>query len=420
MTDQPQQHGNHEQPEPGEPSLPVVELELDPASRSLSEALLLSFRLLKGIMILLIAGYLFSGTYSVDANEEAVVMRLGKLDEEPEQPGLHWSPPFPIAERHLVRVKEKKVLALDSFWFRVADEDKAKLVSELQARAGGLEPGVDGSLMTGDRNLVHLKLQVHYYIDDSVAYVRGLMAGRQALESAIAGAVDSATIAAVAAVDVDEILRGQVEQIMLQVKQRAQKTLDALGCGIRLDSVIAVLKTWPLQTSPAFIRVQQAENEKLQRIEEANGEARKTLNAAAGPGHRVIAERIRQYEQASQAGENARAEQLDAEIVDLLETVASGEAARVLSEAKSYKAGIVQEVQAAAKLFGDLLPQYRENPSLVRRNLWLEARREVFSNLSVEQIYLPDSTAEVRIVVGKSPELQRKIREQEAKKETEQ
>ena len=79
--------------------------------------------------------------------------------------GLHWSLPFPLAERYLVRVKEKKVLELDSFWFKVADQDKAKLVSEMGVRGGGLEPGVDGSLMTGDKNLKSVAQLAVNFID---------------------------------------------------------------------------------------------------------------------------------------------------------------------------------------------------------------------------------------------------------------
>jgi membrane protease subunit HflK len=418
MADQPPPQRD-QQPAPQGASLPVVEAEFDPAGQSLSQALMLSFRLLKGIMLLLLIGYVFSGTFIVDANEQAVVMTLGRIDEEPKLPGLHWSAPFPIAEHRLVPVEEKKTLDLDSFWFRVADADRDKPVVEMQARAAGLEPGVDGSLMTGDKNLVHMTLQVQYSVADAIAYVKNLEDSQQTLESVIAGAVESATIAAVGSVEVDEILRGQVEQIMDKVKRRAQATLDSLDCGIQLAGVIAVLKTWPLQTSPAFVRVQQAENEKLQKVEEANAEARQTLNAAAGPSHPVIAAKIDEYEAARQSGDSPAMDALDAEISTLLETVASGEAAKVISEGKAYKARIIQEVQAAAELFEDLLPQYRANPALVRETQWQDTLMEIFSGLSVDVYYIWEATSEIRVLVGKSKELQRLIREAEAKKETE-
>jgi len=419
MTDQHPHDHDHDQPPGAGPGPPVLEPGLDPAGKSLSDALLLSFRLLKGIMFLLVVGYLLSGTFSVDANEEAVVTVLGRMEEQPRQPGLQWSPPFPIADRRLVRVKEKKVLELDGFWFKVSEQDRHKLVSEMSARMGGLEPGVDGSLLTGDRNLVHLKLQVNYYIDDSLAFVKNLRQGADSPEAAIAGAVESAAIARLAAVEVDEILRGQIERLMLEVRHRAQQTLDSLGCGIRLDSIITVAKTWPLQTAPAFIRVQQAENEKLQKIEEAKAQARRTLNAAAGPNHPLIADKIAELETAVAAGDRTTADSLDAEITTLLQTVASGEAAKIIGEANSYKARMVQEVQAAARLFEELLPRYRQNARLVRETLWQDAVAKIFSSLSVEQIYVPNSSTEVRVEIGKSKRLQQLVDEEAARKETE-
>lgn len=393
----------------------------DPASQSLSDALLVSFRLLKGIMFLVLLGYAASGTFSVDANEEAVVLTLGKMEEQPRQPGLNFAAPYPFSERFMVRVKEKKTLNLSSFWFRVSDADRGKPVHEMSARMGGLEPGVDGALMTGDRNLVHLDLQVQYYIHDAIKFVKAL-GDTRTLEDAIAGAVDSAAVAAVAAADVDEILRGQVEQIMLEVKREAQATLDRLDCGVRIDSVIALNKTWPLQTAPAFVRVQRAENEKLQRVEEARGEGRSLLNQAAGPAYRVIAEKITEHEAAQAAGDEARVQALDDEIIALLETAAAGESARVISEANSYKAEVIQEVQAAAQLFRELLPEYRNNPALVRERLWKETVTGLFNadQLGVELIFIPNTGDEIRILAKPSRERQKAFTEEQARKEREQ
>ena len=68
--------------------------ELDAAGKSLSEALRMSFIILKVIMIVLIVAFLASGFETVGSNEQALVLRFGKIRGLGEQrllgPGPHW------------------------------------------------------------------------------------------------------------------------------------------------------------------------------------------------------------------------------------------------------------------------------------------------------------------------------------------
>src|SRR5687768_7765630 len=66
---------------------PIDTSELDPANRSLAEALRLSFAILFIIMIALVVLFLFSGVYKVNENEVAVVLRFGELKQGVVKPG---------------------------------------------------------------------------------------------------------------------------------------------------------------------------------------------------------------------------------------------------------------------------------------------------------------------------------------------
>ena len=73
--------------------------ELGAAEKSLSEALRISFVILKVIMLVLVIFFLISGFRTVGSDELALVLRFGKIRGVGEnrilKPGLHWVFPYP-------------------------------------------------------------------------------------------------------------------------------------------------------------------------------------------------------------------------------------------------------------------------------------------------------------------------------------
>ena len=144
---------DHEHP------LTVIEEPLDPANQSLADALRLSFRVLKLVMFLLIIAFLLSGIFMVDQKEVVVVSRFGRPVGDPRKPGLNFAWPYPIDA--LIKVPTSlQTQRVDAFWLKLSEKDRTRNLSEVQARGRGLEPGVDGALITGDRALMHLLLNV--------------------------------------------------------------------------------------------------------------------------------------------------------------------------------------------------------------------------------------------------------------------
>ena len=64
----------------------------------------------KGLFIILgvlVAGWLFSGFYMVDAREEALVLRFGAY-QSTSGPGLHWHLPVPIERVEFIDVAQNR------------------------------------------------------------------------------------------------------------------------------------------------------------------------------------------------------------------------------------------------------------------------------------------------------------------------
>jgi membrane protease subunit HflK len=388
---------------------------LDPANRSLSDALLLSFRILKVAMFFLVLAFLGSGVFIVEPDEQAIVMRFGKVLPEARGPGLHFSLPYPVDEVIRVPVKQKKTINLDSFWFQVNPKDEGKDLDLLSPSGEGLNPAVDGALITGDRNLMHVRFQVTYRIEDPLDYVLHIV--ETEAEEQVRAAVESSTIAVVAGQEADEILRGQVTPITESVLARAQARLDELKTGIQLELLSVRLKSPPLATRDAFAEVQRAENEMLQTVEVARGRKAELLNRATGPAHEAILAKIAEYEAAHDKKEDATAQAHLEELGTLLMTQASGQAADIIQNALAYRENVLQQLQGELRRFEELLPEYRKNPSFLASMLWQETRRAILGNLKIEKTYVPPEAHEVRVMLNRNQKGLKAVEEAAIKKQ---
>ena len=102
---------------------------LDTAGESLSNALRLSFTILKAIMVVLVILFLTSGIFRVQEDENALVLQFGKIrgkvsENRVLKPGLHWAWPEPISEIITIPVTKVQALAINSFWYFETDAEK--------------------------------------------------------------------------------------------------------------------------------------------------------------------------------------------------------------------------------------------------------------------------------------------------------
>jgi regulator of protease activity HflC (stomatin/prohibitin superfamily) len=156
----------------------------DQAYKFLSDALRASFTLLKIIIVVLLALFLFSGFQTIGPYEKALVLTFGKISGEGEkrvlEPGLRWVWPYPIQEIVRIPVEKKTNLALDSLWYYERPEDK---LEKNQNFGPTLNPLIDGySLTRGERqqtgrnqsdyNIVHTKWQLTYQITDPESFFK--------------------------------------------------------------------------------------------------------------------------------------------------------------------------------------------------------------------------------------------------------
>jgi len=423
--------------QPAEPAAAAAG-ELDAASRSLSEALGISFIVLKLIMIVLVGLFLFSGFKTVGPDEQAIVLRFGKIRGEILEPrGMpYWVFPYPIEEIIKIPVAKKVPLNILSFWYYQSEED---LIEESQGRSrpprsDTLDPLKDGYCITrsqeqsdglrgsdgSDYNIVHTKWQFTYQIARPEIFFRNVYVEdakpgeiyfdviKKSIEPLLQDLFEDVVVTTMVNYTIDEVLSAS-SKIPDEVEGLLRTKLREIESGIEvtLASVLLTNKTWPRQVDDAFQASHKASQERQKAISEARTYAQNILNEAAGQ----VAEQLFAALQNDSASEQTK---------ELLWSQLAGTAQEKLFEARAYRSEVVDNARGSADYLQSLLPEYRKRPELVIQSIYRDATEEILGNVDEKFILQPTQGAkgtEVRILVNRDPTIKRKSRARETQQD---
>jgi len=395
-----------------EHSLPKYE-ELNAGQKSLADALRLSFGILKLIMAAVVVLFLASGFFSVEPNEEALVLIFGKVQGQGDsrilEPGYHWTFPEPISEVIRIPVKEVQSLSIQSFWF--FETEAEKLTGGRKYAYGGLNPIQDGYCLTrnepvaemkgSDYNIVHSLWTVTYSISSPVRffenfYIESRKPGESFMEVAsrtvnpvIESLTSDAVVTTLVRYSIDDAIRSRIG-IAERVGHVLQNKLDAIESGIQIDDVRINRITWPLQVDDAFQASSQAANKRDQSIADARAYKEKLLTDTAGPRGEAILESLKNPDLSQQQQE---------ELVAQL----GGRVQGVISQARAYRTSVVADIKASAEYLRSLLPEYQRRPQLVLQKIYQDAIEEILGTVD-EKIFVPpgeNQGREIRVLVNR-------------------
>lgn len=264
---------------------------------ALFEAFAATVRLLRWLLLGLVAIYLGSGLTRVAPHEDALVYRLGRLQREVHPPGLLFALPPPLDRVVKIPARTQHELFLIAW---SPDENSAAPAAPgfnpaplavlpgaiPAAPAGrGLHPVYDGYTLTGDANLVQARFTARYRIADPLAYVAAAPA------AAAVALIDSALYAAaaqtLAVMKIDDALGSGLESLRTRVRDLAQRRLDSLRLGVELVAFEVNALTPPLAAAPAFAEVTNAQVEARTTLEQARTYRAQTLPRAEGEAYRT-------------------------------------------------------------------------------------------------------------------------------------
>lgn len=206
------------------------------------------------VSAIVVALYGWWGIYQVDANESAVVLRLGKYHTT-EGSGLHWNPPLidTVTKVNMTEVRTERTT---------------------------------GQMLTEDANIVEVVLTVQWHIDDAESYVLRVRDPVRSLEEA----TDSALRHVVGSLTFSGVISQNRTQVSADTEMRLQEYLDLYQTGIRIDTVNLTDAKAPREVQDAFDDVTKAREDEVRLQNEAQAYSNQVIPVARGKAQRLIEE----------------------------------------------------------------------------------------------------------------------------------
>jgi len=291
----------------------------DVGGKALADALRLSFAFLKLAMVALIGLYLAQGFFTVGRDEVRIKLRFGRpvlvsrgkgrgkgyvIDSES---GWHYC--WPWEELVSVPLSEQVLNVEKDFWYGWMDE-AAKFAREQPGReVGGYNVKTDGYLITGDANIIHLKLRVRYTARDDEQGALDYAFRVRSPEELLRRFVVESTVETVASWDVLDVHRklkeypaaegspARLVDLYGEIRRRTERKLEefeqanGFSPGIRLTAIEGITDPEvPDQVKAAFDEAQQARSEKERLIDDGRRVATSILKTAEGRASEILEE----------------------------------------------------------------------------------------------------------------------------------
>lgn len=250
------------------------------------------FRLPGGIGLIIgivVAIWLASGFYIVNAGERGVVLRFGKYVETT-MPGPRWHLPYPIETVEKVNIDQVRTVEIG-----YRNNVRSKVLSE-------------SLMLTDDENIIDLQFSVQYTLKNPEDY---LFTNRSP-DEAVKGVAETAIREVVGKSKMDYVLYEGRADIADRVTKLMQEILDRYQTGINISKVNMQNAQPPEQVQAAFDDAVKASQDRERLKNEGEAYANDVIPRARGIASRLLeeAEGYRQRVIANAEGEAARFAQI--------------------------------------------------------------------------------------------------------------
>ncbi len=272
--------------------------------------------------------------YTVQPNEEAVVLRFGRYNATA-SPGLQFCIPF-VDEVLFVDVRERNI----RMPFGITGEKSEVVAARVNEE--------DVLMLTGDLNAAVVEWTVQWQVADPQQYLFTFHSERvdqddylQAIITVVGRTVMNRLVGDYS---IGEVLTSKREEISVKAANATQQMLDKYECGIRITNLQLQRVTPPDQVRASYAAINEADQTRDKLENEANKEKNTLLPTAKAERDKMIRE-------------------------------AEGYVARRRSEVKGEIDALMAQYE-----------QFAKAPEETRQRLYLESLEKVFSNVENKTI----------------------------------
>lgn len=257
---------------------------------------------------LFLAVYFLSGVYTVAPGEEAVARLFGKDVQEQITEGLHYYLPWPFGVVEKVNVMEIRRVDIG-----VSMKEEPTLFPKKKSSPPPAPSGEEGGhgthgthsekaekveplrppplssknqYLTGDENILEIKMNVQYRIKDAAAY----LFNTNLPDSFVPYVIRAAVSEIFGKMQVDDLLTVAKSQIQKSIAQKAQTMLDEYRTGLSVLNVNFQEVNPPQEVAQAFRDVASAKEEREEKINKAQGYSNAVVPEARGKAQKAVSD----------------------------------------------------------------------------------------------------------------------------------
>lgn len=260
--------------------------------------------------------YFLSGIYIVNPGEEAVIRRFGKWTNERITEGIHYRLPWPVDRLDKVNVE---MIMRHTIGFPFEPHELSLCPSDV------------AETLTGDENIIDAKLMVHYRVKDPALYLFTLRPEdiHRSTHRLVKDATRAVIVDLIGEMSMDEALTTAKGVFAERIKERTQFLLDRYGSGLQLVNInLEDASPYPPEdVMEAFVDVQNAKEEREEKIHQAEA------------------------------------------YYNTVVPDAEGQASRLIAAARGYKARVINEAKGDAEKFIAMLREYNKDVSIYSKDV---------------------------------------------------
>lgn len=270
--------------------------------------------------IVLLVGLM--GIYRVNEGEEAILLTFREMTDK-KDPGLYWRIPF---VQTVDRVSTAQIHTLE-LGFRT------QTGYDLTDPSGYIDVDDEALMLTGDDNLVRVEAVCQYSVKDAQSYLYEV----DNPESTMLLAFETALRRNIQNKALDDALlnKATIEQ---EVIPDFQRMLDSYGIGVTVREIRIQNITVPTEVNAAYEDVNNANNEKTRKLDEAERYANEVLPAARSEAYQMV------------------------------------------QEAEAYKAEVVSQAAGDVANFNSVYEEYVNSKEITRQRLLIETMEKIVAN----------------------------------------
>ena len=301
--------------------------------------------ILTALAALVVLWALLTMFYTVQAESQGVVLRFGRYVKTVD-PGLRLKLPFGIDEVSILPVRRQ---LKQEYGFGTPGATNPTQYSS--------EQELERSMVTGDLNAARVEWIVQYRIREPQLYLFKVRDPDQTLrdisESVMRTVVGDRTV--------DEVITIGRQEIEAEALLTMQELVNKYELGLSIDQVQLKNVNPPLPVQPSFNEVNQAQQQREQMINVANGEYNKEVPRAGG------------------------------------------EAEQKIRAAEGYALKRINEAQGDVSRFNAVLTEYLKAPEVTKRRIYIETMSEVAPKLG-RKVILDSGASQILPLLQLTPD----------------